>query len=31
MNKLFPITVTLLMIFLANFSAKADVISSLFQ
>ena len=28
MNKLFPITVTLLMIFLANASAKAEVISA---
>jgi hypothetical protein len=31
MNKLFPITVTLLMIFLANASAKADVIALIFH
>lgn len=31
MNKFLPITITLLVIFLANASAKADVISMLFQ
>ena len=30
MNKLFPLTVTLLVIFLANASAKANVMSVIF-
>ncbi len=31
MNKFLPITITLLAIFLANASAKADVIAMIFQ